>query len=95
MSPRPKKPRRCHCPRRPAEIIFKPAAVPLSELQQVILLHDEIEALLLCDERGLTQAEAGRKMDVSRGTVQRLVTSGRKKLIGAIFAGHALVIQAD
>lgn len=95
MSPRPKKPRRCHCPGHRSEILFKPAAVPMCDLERVVLFHDEAEALLLCDERGLTQEEAGQKMGISRGTVQRLVTSGRKKLIGAIFAGHALVIEAD
>ncbi len=67
----------------------------MSELQRVVLFHDEAEALLLCDEQGLTQEETGQKMGISRGTVQRLVTSGRKKLIGAIFAGRALVIEAD
>ena len=93
MSPRPKKPRRCHCPGCRSEMIFKPAAMPMKDLEQVVLYHDEAEAMLLCDERGLTQEEAGLKMGVSRGTVQRLVASGRKKLIGAIFAGHALVIE--
>jgi predicted DNA-binding protein (UPF0251 family) len=67
----------------------------MSDLEQVVLFHDEVEALLLCDARGLTQEDAGRKMGVSRGTVQRLVTSGRKKLIGAVTEGHALVIEAE
>jgi predicted DNA-binding protein (UPF0251 family) len=67
----------------------------MNDLTRVVLFHDEVEALMLCDERGLTQEETGQKMGVSRGTVQRLVASGRKKLIAAIVAGHALVVEAD
>jgi len=95
MSPRPKKPRRCHCPMQRTEGLYKPVSVPMSELMRVVLEHDEVEAMLLCDGQGLTQEEAGQKIGVSRGTVQRLVTSGRKKLITAVVEGHALVIEAD
>ena len=95
MSPRPKKPRNC-CPnRRPEDLIFKPAGTPLSELERVALAADELEALRLCDQAGLTQAEAGEQMEISRGTVQRLVTSGRKKLITALLAGQALMIKLN
>lgn len=93
MSPRPKKPRNC-CPnRRPEDLVFKPAGTPLSDLQQLELAADELEALRLCDQLGQTQAEAGEQMGVSRGTVQRLVVSGRKKVITAMLAGHALIIN--
>jgi len=65
----------------------------LSELEQVQLDADELEALRLCDQLGLTQAEAGEQMGISRGTVQRLVTSGRKKLVTALLTGQALMIE--
>lgn len=95
MSPRPKKPRNC-CPnRRPGDLVFKPAGTPLHELDQVELAADELEALRLCDQQGLTQAEAGEQMEISRGTVQRLVASGRKKVITALLAGQSLVIQLN
>jgi excisionase family DNA binding protein len=61
----------------------------------VLLLHDELEALRLCDGEGLTQEEAGERMGVSRGTVQRLVASGRRKVITAIVAGRALVMEGE
>jgi predicted DNA-binding protein (UPF0251 family) len=63
------------------------------DLEQVPLQHDELEALRLCDGEGLTQEEAGERMGVSRGTVQRLVTAGRKKVIDAIVAGQALILE--
>jgi predicted DNA-binding protein (UPF0251 family) len=61
----------------------------------VILEADEFEALTLCDHEGVTQAQAGAQMGISRGTVQRLVTSGRRKVISALLEGHALVISSD
>ncbi len=95
MSPRPKKPRNC-CPhRRPEDLVFKPAGTPLAELERVALAVDELEALRLCDQAGLTQAEAGEQMAISRGTVQRLVTSGRKKLVTALLSGQALMITLN
>ncbi|MFO7765548.1 MAG: DUF134 domain-containing protein [Pelovirga sp.] len=94
MSPRPKKNRHCACPHRPAfASVYKPAGAPMTDLAQVCLPADELEALWLCDGLGLTQEEAGQKMGVSRGTVQRLVSNGRKKLINAIIAGQALIVE--
>lgn len=93
MSPRPRKPRRCCPTRRPNDHMFKPAGTPLSKLEVVELDADELEAVSLCDRDAMTQAEAGVEMGISRGTIQRLVTSGRKKIISALLAGHALVIK--
>jgi len=93
MSPRPRKPRHCCPSRRPSDLTFKPAGTPLSKLEVVELDADELEAISLCDRDALTQAEAGAQMGISRGTVQRLVTSGRKKVIEALLSGHALIIK--
>lgn len=93
MSPRPRKPRHCCPSRRPNERLFKPACTPLAELEQVSLEADEFEALSLCDYEGMTQEQAGLQMEVSRGTVQRLVASGRRKVIAALLEGNALFIQ--
>ncbi len=93
MSPRPKKPRNCSCPYRAKyEQVYKPAGIPLSQLEVVPLDHDELEALFLCDAQDMTQEQAGEKMGVSRGTVQRLVAQGRKKMIQAMVQGKALAI---
>jgi len=96
MSPRCKKPRRCQCPFRDERAkIYKPAGIPTSNLEKVILFEDELEAMRLCDVLGLTQEEAGTQMGISRGTIQRLLSSGRKKIIEAILNGSAIVIQNE
>lgn len=93
MSPPQKKPRHCTCPfRAENDRIYKPAGIPFQTLPQVRLEHDEFDALYLCDSLGLTQEEAGNRMGVSRGTVQRLVAAARKKLVDALMQGDALVI---
>lgn len=94
MSPRPTKPRNCACPHRPPGAqVFKPAGIPLSELERIELRLDEYEALRLCDLEGLTQEEAGEQMGISRGTVQRLVTSGRRKIVASLVECAALLIS--
>ncbi|MGK2906342.1 MAG: DUF134 domain-containing protein [Desulfuromonadales bacterium] len=95
MSPRPKKPRNCACPHRPPGCsVYKPAGIPLKDLERVPLPHDELEALRLCDGEWLNQEEAGARMGISRGTVQRLVAAGRKKVIDAIISGRALILES-
>ena len=93
MTPRPKKPRNCTCPYRAKyQQVYKPAGIPLSELEVVTLDHDELEALFLCDTQDLSQEQAGEKMAVSRGTVQRLLAQARKKVVEALVQNKALAI---
>lgn len=66
----------------------------MPELEVLSLGVDELEALRLCDMEGLHQALAGQRMGVSRGTVQRLVKSGRETLVRAVVNNAALVIGA-
>jgi uncharacterized protein len=93
MSPRPKKPRNCSCPHRaPFDAVYKPAGTPLKDLEIIPFAHDELEALILCDGQDLSQEEAGLKMGVSRGTVQRLLAQARKKVATALGENKALAI---
>jgi len=88
--PRPKKQRICDgkmCGK-----AFKPTGTPLRDLKRITLYQDELEALRLCDFKRLFQEQAGEKMGVSRGTVQRLLTSARKKVAEALSEGAALVM---
>jgi uncharacterized protein len=64
----------------------------MQDLETVSLRTDELEALRLCDLEGLDQESAGERMGVSRGTVQRLVKSGREKVVGVLVRNAALVI---
>jgi predicted DNA-binding protein (UPF0251 family) len=62
-------------------------------LETIHLGLDELEAMRLCDGEGFDQQSAGAHMGISRGTVQRLVVSGRKKVICALLSSSALVIE--
>ena len=91
MSPRCKKPRHCQC--RFTGKAFKPTGVPMSEVGRISLSLDELEALKLCDLDDLTQEEAGASMDISRGTVQRVLSAARKKVAMALTQGKAIVFE--
>ena len=73
--------------------MFKPRSIPLTQLEKVHLEWSELEALRLCDLEDHDQEAAGRRMGVSRGTVYRLLKSGRTKLIEAIVQEKALIIS--
>lgn len=64
----------------------------MHELEVIELRLDELEAVRLCDVDDLSQASAGERMGVSRGTVQRLVKAGRAKLARAVVESSALRI---
>jgi predicted DNA-binding protein (UPF0251 family) len=56
-------------------------------------LREELEALKLCDLDDLTQAEAGVRIGISRGTVQRILAAAREKVAKALSKGQAIVFQ--
>jgi predicted DNA-binding protein (UPF0251 family) len=74
---------------------FKPTGVPLHELRQIPLHRDELETLRLCDLEGLTQEQAGERMGISRGTVQRILTAARGKVALALAEGAALIFEEE
>lgn len=84
-----------HCRRDASGICFKPRGVPINQLQVEILDLDEFEAMRLCDLEGLEQTQAGDAMGISRGTIQRLLISGRKKLLQAIVSQKSIEIAAQ
>lgn len=91
--PRPRKRRRCR--QFDGDRVFKPRSIPMTALDQVRLALDELEAMRLCDLDGLDQAAAGRRMGVSRGTVQRLLHSGRASVLRALVTSSALIIAQE
>ena len=89
--PRPKKPR---CLRfRPNVYYFKPQGIPLRMLEEVVLEHDELEALKLHDVDGLEQIEAAKKMKISQSTFARMLDKAYKKLAEGIIKGKAIKIM--
>jgi len=90
-------PRPC-CPRhiahRPPASYFKPAGIPLRELQEIELAADELEALRLADVEDLYHTEAAKRMRVSRQTFDRIVRRARMKVAEALVRGRALRVLA-
>ncbi len=74
---------------------YKPQGIPTSNLNVIIVNLDEFEAMRLCDFEGLSQVEAASDMHVSRATIQRLLLSGRKKVVDAILSNNVLEIRND
>jgi predicted DNA-binding protein (UPF0251 family) len=74
------------------ERAFKPQGIPMSELDQVELTLDGLEALRLADLEGLYQEEAAERMGVSRATFARVLTAARKAVAESLVHGKALEI---
>ena len=89
--PRPRILRRVRC--EPNVNYFKPAGVPVRDLEQVELTVDEFEAVRLKDAEGMDQADAAEKMKISQPTFHRLILSARKKIADAITNGKAIKIE--
>lgn len=92
MTPQPKKWRFCQPLK--GDVFFKPQGIPIRMLEIIVLGHDEAEAMRLCDCEELDQEAAAKKMNISRGTVQRLLWSGRKKVINALLSSKALKVES-
>lgn len=78
---------------RPARKVFKPAGVPMSSLEEIILSMDEFEAIRLADLEGLYQEDAADRMNVSRQTFGRIIADARRKVARVLSEGLALRIQ--
>jgi len=85
------------CPRTilhsPPATYFKPAGIPLRDLEEVVLAADELETMRLACCEGLYHAEAAKRMGISRQTFDRILRKARCKVAGALVHGHALRIE--
>ncbi len=78
-------------------IVFQPYTAdgrPV-EAEPVILNPDELEALRLVYYEGLSQEEAAKKMNISRGTLWRILDSGRRKLVQALVEVKPIVVMGS
>ena len=71
---------------------FKPAGIPLANLQEIRLSVEEAEAIRLKDMEGLEQEECAQRMNISRPTFSRVLTSARQKMADALLTGKAIRI---
>ena len=77
----------------PNILYFKPAGVGISQLEEVILLKDELEAIRLKDFENLEQIECAQKMEISQATLHRTLLGARKKIAEALIKGKAIRIE--
>jgi predicted DNA-binding protein (UPF0251 family) len=75
------------------ERAFKPQGIPMSDLEQVQMTLDGLEALRLADLEGLYQEEAAQRMGVSRATFARVLTAARQTVADALVNGKAVDIN--
>jgi predicted DNA-binding protein (UPF0251 family) len=72
---------------------FKPAGIPTSALEEVVVAVDELEAMRLVDVDGIYYEQAAEQMRVSRRTFGRIIDSARRKVAQALIQGMALRIE--
>lgn len=72
---------------------FKPRGTPLSELEEVSLRLDEMEAMRLADIEGLYHDEAAGRMNVSRQTFDRILAGAHRTVADALIGGKAIRIE--
>lgn len=89
--PRPCKQRRVQG--KPNSSYFKPAGIRMIDLVETSLSLPEFEAIRLIDYEGVSQTDAGIKMDISQSTLSRILSASRKKIADAIINGKAIKIE--
>jgi len=87
-------------PRKPVTIgnipnIERFTPYPRKNPKPIYLNPAELEALRLVDLEKLSQDSAGDRMNVSRGTVWRLLHSARKKVSQALTEGRPIHISTE
>jgi len=75
------------------ERVYKPAAMPINKLSVIELEPDEFEAVRISDYENKSQIEGAELMEISRGTYQRILESGRRKILDFLLNNNALKIK--
>lgn len=77
----------------PVARFYKPQAIKMRDLEQIVLSHDQLEALRLADVEKLEQVEAANLMNISRSTFSRLLAEARTITATALTKGWAIKIE--
>ena len=77
----------------PPVTYFKPAGIPINNLDEINLLIEEAEAIRLKDLEGLEQEDCAQRMNVSRTTFSRILDSARQKVADVLLNGKAIRIE--
>jgi predicted DNA-binding protein (UPF0251 family) len=67
----------------------------MRELEEIVLLHDEWEAIRLKNCESLQQLSAAKKMGISQSTFQRILATAYQKISQAIVEGKAIRIPKN
>lgn len=77
----------------PGVTYFKPRGIPLADLSEMNLNHDEFEAIRLKYVKNLDQHGCAKEMKISQSTFQRILTSANQKIAKALVEGKAIRIE--
>jgi len=77
----------------PGVTYFKPRGVPLSELEEVTLVVEELEAVRLADLEDMDQTSAAKKMRISQSTFHRVLAAAHRKIGDALINGKAIKVE--
>jgi len=72
---------------------YRPFGLPQRDIESVVLLFEEFEAIRLSDYENLSQEEASEKMNISRPTFTRLIDKARKKIAKGFVEGRVILIK--
>jgi predicted DNA-binding protein (UPF0251 family) len=74
----------------PANKLFYPIK---NNTEYTVINFEELEAVRLSDYEGFDQSLAAEKMNVSRGTFQRIINCARKKISDSLINGKLIKID--
>lgn len=77
----------------PEVVFYKPAGIPLKDLEEITLFVEELEAIRLKDLEGLDQESCASQMGVARTTFQKHLYAAHAKIADALVNGKALRIE--
>lgn len=89
--PRPFKQKRVFC--NPRSDYFKPADIPMRELEQVEITIEELESLRLDSLLQLNQQESADKMGIHQSTFARTAARARQKIADALIHSKSILIN--
>ena len=74
---------------------FTPSGGNISEIKEIIITSEEIEALRLKDVEKLDQLKAAKKMNISQPTFHRLLNEAHEKIAKALVNGNLIKIKGE
>jgi predicted DNA-binding protein (UPF0251 family) len=77
----------------PRSVYFKPAGIPLRQMEERLLSIEGLEAMRLADKEGLSMDEASRRMGISRHTFGRILRRAHQTIAEVLTEGCALRVE--